>query len=136
MAVDRPRREDGSRRTHRPGRGSEPLSLRPWQSSDGLGRIHWRKSAQVGAWIAANREHEEAPSVELRVDLRAAPEPADLARLEAELERAAAGAELALDRGLHVALRLGPHRVNADADSSGRRRLLRALAAAEPELAP
>jgi uncharacterized protein (DUF58 family) len=120
----------------RAGRGPELLALRPWVSTDGLARIHWRKSAQAGSWIAANREHEELPTVELRVDLRAAAEPADQARLEALLERAAAGATAALDRGQGVALFLGARRWLARADPAGRREVLRVLAAAEPELGP
>ena len=86
--------------------------------------------------MAANREHEEAPAIELRVDLRAQPDPSDLARLEMELERAASGAEIAVSKGQRVLLLLGTQRVDGGADASGRRRLLRALAAAEPELPP
>ncbi|MBS2032310.1 MAG: DUF58 domain-containing protein [Deltaproteobacteria bacterium] len=136
LESNRPRPDDGPRRTHRAGRGPEPLSLRGWLPGDGLSRIHWLKSAQLGTWVAANREHEEAPAVELRVDLRAQPDPSDLARLEMELERAASGAEAAVSKGQRVLLLLGTQRVDGAADASGRRRLLRALAAAEPELPP
>jgi len=131
---DFPRVQEGARPTLRAGRGPELLALRAWVPGDGLGQMHWRKSAQAGSWVVATREHEQAPTVELRVDLRAQPDPTDLARLEALLERAAGASEHALDRGLCVKLHLGEARVDGQADKAGRRRVLRALAAAEPEL--
>lgn len=135
LPVGQPRPEEGARPSQRAGRGPELLQLRPWAPGDPLGAVHWRKSAQLGNWVAATREREQAPTVELKVDLRTRADPTDLARLEQQLERAASGAEAALDQGLSVALQLGSARMEVPADSAGRRRLLRALAAAEPEVA-
>jgi uncharacterized protein (DUF58 family) len=130
-----PLRRDGQTSTRRAGRGPELHALRGWVPGDGLARMHWKKSAQQGSLVVAVREAEQADTVELRLDLHALPDPTDLLRLEGDLERAAAGAVAALDRGLSVCLLLGRTRVEVPADEAGRRRLLRALACAEPELA-
>lgn len=129
-------RRDGETATRRAGRGPELHALRGWVPGDGLSRMHWKKSAQQGSFVVAVREEEQADTVELWLDLKAQPDPADLQRLEGDLERLAAGATAALDGGRAVLLTLGRARLEVAPGPAGRRRLLRALAGAEPEVGP
>jgi uncharacterized protein (DUF58 family) len=129
----RPRRE-GERALPRAGLGPELHSLRPLAPRDALSTIHWRKSAQGLGWVVSVRQAELERELELSADLRSAPEPEALARLEARLEQVAAAAEQALSQGAAVALRLGGRRLPFGAGPSHRRVLLRAIAEAQPEL--
>jgi uncharacterized protein (DUF58 family) len=99
------------------------------REGDDARRIHWLKSASLGALVRTTREREERKSVVLRVD-----PSLPRASLDQRCEEAAAEAEALLAGGYEVGLTVGSVRLRPAAGRAQARRILRALAWAGEEV--
>lgn len=109
--------------------GDDVAGLREYAPGDGLGRVHWRRSARAGRLLVGEREGEASGALEVRLAL----DPGASANAHEErIAEAASEAITHLDAGLRVGL-VGPGlRIPRGAGAAHRRELLTVLARLDP----